>query len=266
MKLNYKHILIAAALIAGGCDVEEQLPYPEFKEGVSFRAITNPYNSRPQFSLANPAKAVTYNFFSYNPDNVSKVDVYVSYLPTTSVPAVLGTGSHANFVIQNSPAGIAGVIAQVPESGSLPPTFNYQRYGQLIAGSTLAAQNPVTFPAIPRVLLRSVAGSELLKDHSFTLNEVATALGMTLPATATSTITTQAAFFLTFDVFDLEDGKYSYLNGSPSILAGGPQGRSVAKVFVDNSTTPPTNRNYQVMLTGNEGSPFTPAVAIRLAP
>jgi hypothetical protein len=265
MKFNYKHILVATALIAGACDVEEKLPYPEFADGVSFRAIPAPYISRPQFSAADPGKAVTYNFFSYNADNVSKADIFVSYLPTTAVPAALGTVSHANYIVQNNPAGIAGVIAQVPESGNLPPTFNYQRYAQLIAGSNLATP-AVTFPATPRVLLRTIQGSELANNHSFTLNEVVSALGIPVPTASSSNIANQAVFFLTFEVYDLEGNKYSYLNGSPSILAGGPQGRAVAKTFVDNTTTPPTNRAYQIMLTGNEGSPFTPGASIRLAP
>lgn len=266
MKFNYKHIFVATALIAGACDVEEKLPYPEFADGVSFRAIATPYNSRPQFSAADPGKAVTYNFFSYNPENISKADIYVSYLPTTAIPAILGTVSHANYIVQNNPAGTAGLITQVPESGNLPPTFNYQRYGQLIAGSNLAATNPVTFTPTPRVLLRTIQGSELANNHSFTLNDVVTALGIPVPTATSTNIANQAVFFLTFEVFDLDGNKFTYLNGSPSILAGGPQGRAVIKTFVDNSTTPPTNRAYQVMLSGNEGSPFTPAASVRLAP
>jgi hypothetical protein len=226
---------------------------------VSLRALPTPYSSRPQLSQASPGTALTFNFFSYNADQIAKVEIYASYLPATTVPAPLAsTATYANYVASNTPAGISGVIPEVPGSGDLPVTVLYARYDALIKGGTA----PNTFTPMPRVLLKTLAGSEAVGNYSFTLTELATATGATIATPVSTNIANQSSFILVFEVTDVNGFVYNYLNSGPSITGGPATGRVLDKTYTLSNPT----KAYKWIMNGDEGSPFLPGTVIRVGP
>jgi hypothetical protein len=268
MKILFKSIVfLTAAFLSASCYDESKLPFPEFIEGASLRALPSPWTARPAFSLANPSAPYVLNLSSYNETSLSKVDIFVSYLPNTAVPAAAGTGTYANFV---APVGTAGWIPEVPASGSAPITISYSRYDGLIKGQN--ASTGATFTPLPKTLFRTLSG-QIVGDLSFTLSELATAAGVTLPATVPPSTTTtnlgnQPAFILIFEVTMNDGAVYSYINSGPGVTANPATGRVAARGFTgtDISGAPVTNKPYSIILSGAEGSPFLPGISIRIAP
>jgi hypothetical protein len=269
MKSLIKNILplICLALVISCDSYEEKSPYPALSEGVSLRPIPTPWTARPRLSLASPGTGITISMFSYNADDLAKVEIYASYLPTTNVPAAAGSGSYANFV---APVGTAGMLLpQFPDSGTAPVTISYARYDVLINGKTAAG---VAFtPALPRTLLKTLNGSsEISANQSFTLTELAAATGTTLPASSSATIASQPAFLLTFIVTKTDGTVFSYVNSGPGVNTNPATGKLIAHTWEDpataNNVPKPAPKTYNVIVNGDEGSPFLPGVAIRIAP
>lgn len=243
-------------LVSISCYDESKLPYPAFTDGVSLRALPNPWTSRPSMSLASPATPITLNFSSYNAADLAKVDIYVMYLNNATIAGVTGTATVANWV---APVGTGGFIAQVPASGTAPVTISYARFDQLVKGVTTTTP-PVTFTPVTRALLRTLSGAEIIGDKTFTLTELAAAAGVTLPGTVSATIANQPAFMLQFEVTKKDNSVFSYVNSGPGINANPATGRVATRVFN------PGNLTYNIILSGEEGSPFIPGVSIRVAP
>jgi hypothetical protein len=268
MKYIFKVTVFACVLLfSASCYDESKLPFPQFAEGSSFRVVPKTWSARPTFSLATPLQSFTLSLSSYNASTISQVEVYVSFLPNTAVPAAMGTGNFNQFL---APVGTAGWIAEVPSSGTAPVTISYARYDQLINGKTTAG---VTFTALPRVLYTTLTGSQTIGDFNVSLAELATAAGITLPASvpvavSTATVVTQPAFLLTFEVTKKDGTKFTYLNSGPGVIINPPTGRVAPKTFtgLDIGGVPVVNKAYNLILSGEEGSPFVPGISIRIAP
>jgi|GEM_PF-2734646 len=269
MKIKYRLILIMiTAIVAVSCYDASELPFPEFAEGVNFRALPSPWTAKPTFSLANPAQPFVLSVSSLNAASLSKVDVYVSYLPNTAVPAAAGTGNFNQFL---APVGIVNWIPEIAGSGNSPVTIAYSRYDQLINGRNAAG---VTFPAMPRVLFRTLNESQIVGNMSFTLTELATAAGIALPgsvpaSTTGPNLTAQPAFLLIFEVTKKDGSVFSYLNSNPGVNATPATGRVQTRGFSGTdivTALPVSNKRYDIILSGEEGSPFIPGVSIRIAP
>lgn len=265
----YRIVLIMiTALTAVSCYDDSQLPYPKFAEGVSLRVLPSPWTAKPTFSLANSSNPFTLSISSLTANDLSKVDVYVSYLPNTPVPAAAGTGNFNQFV---APVGTVNWIPEVPGSGNAPVTISYARYDQLIKGRNASG---VTFTPMPRVLFRTLESSQIVGDFKFSLAELATATGITLPvsvpaATSTANLTAQPAFLLIFEVTKKDGSVYSYSNSGPGINANPATGRVATRGYTGPNITGNgqlINQRYDIVLSGEEGSPFIPGVSIRIAP
>ncbi|MFM7852514.1 MAG: hypothetical protein ACKO96_11520 [Flammeovirgaceae bacterium] len=241
------------------CYDDSKSPYPDFSNGVSLRALPNPWTSRPIVSVSDPNRSsITFNFSSYNSDELSQVDIYVMYLPNSTIAGVTGTATVANWV---APVGTAGAIPQVPESGSTPITISYARFDQLLKGRT-STTPPVSFTPRARFLLRSLTGSSIVSSQSFTLAELVTATGVVLPSPIATTTTSQPAFMLQFEVTKKDNSVFSYSNSGPGITANPATGRVANRTFNAGNASVP----YTIILSGEEGSPFIPGVSIRVVP
>jgi hypothetical protein len=273
MKSQIRNILTLACLtlVISCAEYEEKAPYPILERGASLRPIPTPWTSRPRLSLASPGTAITISMFSYNPEDLAKVEIYASYLSTTAVPAAAGSGSYANFI---APVGTGGMLLpQFPDSGTAPVTISYARYDVLVNGKTVAtATTPsVSFTPLPRTLLKTLNGSsEISANQSFTLTELATATGTTLPVSSSTTIASQPAFLLTFVVTKTDGSVFSYVNSGPGINSNPATGKVIAHTWEDPATVnvvpKPAAKVYNVIVNGDEGSPFLPGLAIRVAP
>jgi hypothetical protein len=264
MKTTIKNILLSLPLIwVTACsDYDEKSPIPKFDEGVSLTVIPSPWTARPRLSLSDPAAGITLSMSSHNSQAIAALDIYVSYLSTANVPAAAGTGTYANFVAPVSTTGM--LLPQFPDSGTSPVTISYSRYDVLINGKTTASP-PVTFAPLPKTLLRTLTGSEIFSDQTFTLTELATATGITLPATVSATIANQPAFLLTFVATKTDGGVFSYLNSGPGINSNPATGEVQTRTWIDTSVTPNVPKSYTIIVSGVEGSPFIPGVSIRVA-
>jgi hypothetical protein len=257
-------VLIASVMSCG--DYDEKSPYPSFEQGVSLRPIPSPWTARPRLSLASPSTSMTLSMFSYNPDELSQVDVYVSYLNNTVPPAASGAGSatYANWVAPVTTAGMLLTISPdpiinvpiIPDSGTAPVTISYSRFDQLIKG--VNTTTGATYASIPKVLLKSLTGSQVTSNISFTLAELAAATGTTLPGSVSGVQANQPAFLLTFDVTKTDGGKFSYVNSGPGINSNPATGKVVPHTY--------NGRTYNLIVNGDEGSPFLPGISIRIAP
>jgi hypothetical protein len=267
--LIYKSLLsVAMLIIVISCnDYDEKTPYPKFGEGVSLRPIPTPWTARPRLSLASPGTGITISMFSDNANDLAKVEIFASYLPATNVSAVASgstAATYANFIAPVTTAGM--LLPQFPDSGTAPVTISYARYDNLLNGKT-ATGVTIPGPVLPKALLKTLNGtSEISANQSFTLTELATATGIILPASSSATIDNQPAFLLTFVVTKTDGSVFSYINSGPGINTNPATGKVVAHMFKDVSVTPAVVRNYNVIVNGDEGSPFLPGVAIRVAP
>lgn len=261
---------VFAILLMSSCYDDSKMPFPKFADGVNYRALPSPWTARPQMKLSAPNEQYTLNISSLNAGLISKVDVYVSYLPGsgTALPAALGSSAtYANFL---APVGTAGWIPEVKASGSAPVSISYSRYDQLINGRTSTG---VAFTAMPRTLFRTLTGGQITGNFTFTLAELATATNTTLPGSVANSNTAanvvlQPAFIFVFEVTTTDGRVFNYLNSGPGVTANPATGRVAARAFTGNdiSGSPVTNKAYSIILSGEEGSPFIPGVSIRIEP
>jgi hypothetical protein len=173
-------ILLALGWVTLACEDPDKNPFPDFEEGVSFRAVPAPFTVRPAFSLANiSSSSIAYATTSYNADDIEKVDIYVSHLT----------------VAQSNSVG------PIPGGAATPVTINYVNYNNLISGAT---------PAVQRVLLRSI--TEFDGTQTFTAADLAAAYGV-----ATSSILQNQSFILIFEVTKKDGKVFSYANSGPGI-------------------------------------------------
>jgi len=273
---KYSCIVAAVAFFAAGCSsYQSKSPIPAFAAGTSLVAVPTPWTSRPFLSLSAAGSSVTYNFSSYNLDELAKVDVFVTYLDNNPIIGVTGPAACplcatpipvpptvANWIAPISPADMLIQPGKyLPQSGSAPIAPSFVNYDKLIK---LAAT-----PA-PKVLLVTFTGADIKGDKTFTLAQLMSATGKTTfspaptnPTAANSTFDTQPAFMLVFEVTRKDGGLFSYVNSGPGITLNPATG----KVVLHNWTDPGgVVRKYQVIETGTEGSPFIPGVVIRVAP
>jgi hypothetical protein len=252
-------ILFTFLILSGtvSCYDDSKLPYPKFEEGVSYRPLPSPWTSRPRFSAATPNADFVLNISSYNASSIEKVDVFVSYLPNTPVPATLAsTLTYSNYL---APVSTAGAISEVPDSGTSPVTINYARYEVLKNGAT-TTNPPVLFTRLPRFLLTTLSGESAVGELKFNLSQLISLTSAVLPITISTVTANQPAFILIFEVTKKDGNVFTYLNSGPGITANPPTGRVATRTFN------PGNKTYNIILSGEEGSPFVPGVSIRVAP
>jgi hypothetical protein len=247
-------------------DYEDKSRFPEFIDGLNFRPLPSPWTARPRLSVANPTVPISFEISSLTLSSIASVEIYASYMPNVNMPAgVLAV----NTTFANAVGAVSGTqaIPEVPDSGRNPVTINYDRYDQLIKGVTRAtATTPsVTFTPVPRVLVKKLNAADVLGIHSFTLAELVAATGATLPGAISATISQQPTFLFTFEVTNKNGQVFSYRNGSPGINGNPPTGRVAVRTWV-NPTSGGANKNYEIILSGNEGSEFVPGASVRVGP
>jgi hypothetical protein len=258
-------VIAVVTVSAASCfDDEGKVRFPDFIEGVNFRAIPSPWTARPRLSGANPENPITFKMTSLTENSIAKVDIYVSYLPNTNMPAnvIAANTTYANAV---GPIRTENAIPEVPDSGTFPVIISYTAYNVLINGST-TTNPPVVFTPISRVLLKSLNAGSIVGDHSFTLTELVNATGAVLPANlSTLTVPSQQPVFLfTFEVTDLNGMVFSYRNGSPATNVVPPTGRVAIRTWVNPSGG--ANKVYQIILDGEQGAEFVPGASVRVGP
>jgi len=246
--------IFVSTLSVTSCYDESKLPYPSFVDGVNFRALPTPWTRNPSFSLANPGNSLVFSFSSLNSSEIQRVDVYAMFLNNAPLAGVTGTTTEANWI---APVPTVGYIPQVPASGTSPVSINYTRYNEFRNGRTAAG---FTFTAKNRVLVKTLNDVQAFGNQAFVLTDLAALLGVTLPGSVSATIGNQPAFLLQFEVTKKDGSTFSYLNSNPGVNNNPATGRVANRIFQPGSIP------YTIILSGEEGSPFIPAVSIRLAP